>query len=163
MTEVITIGGETHVIEIGGETHVIDKSSETHVIEVGHQGPPGPPGLPGDAKPVTVGASPISGHSAVALNADGLLIYADCTDASQLGAILGVVDNAYATGAEATVQTEFDLTHVGWTFSPGPVFVGTSGALVQTLPPGALFAQVVGYALSPTRIRIDVQPPIALT
>ena len=30
------------------------------------------------------------------------------------------------------------------------------------LPPGALFSQVIGQAVSPTRVLIDVQPPINL-
>jgi hypothetical protein len=142
---------------------------EVEVIEIltaAEQGPRGIQGIPGPAGGetlVTVGADPISGHSAVAMDADGLLIYADCTDASQIGAALGVVANAYSAGDPAVVQTGFDLAHSGWAFSPGPVFVGESGALVQTLPPGAVFAQVVGFALSATRIRIDVQPPIVLT
>lgn len=125
-------------------------------------GPPGPIG-PGGATLVTVGAAPISGHTAVALDSGGLLIYADCTNPAHIGAVQGVVGNAYSPGDLAVVQTDFELVHAGWSFSPGPVFVGASGALVQTLPPGALFAQVVGFALAPTRIRVDVQPPIVLT
>jgi hypothetical protein len=126
-------------------------------------GPPGPIGPEGGATLVTVGAAPISGHTAVALDSGGLLIYADCTNAAHIGAVQGVVANAYSAGAQAVVRTGFELVHAGWSFSPGPVFAGASGALVQTLPPGAIFAQVVGFALAPTRIRVDVQPPIVLT
>lgn len=145
---------------------VIEVDTEVELVEVGEQGPRGIQGIPGPAGGatlVTVGATPISGHTAVALGADGLLIYADCTNPSHLGAVLGVVANAYGAGDPAVVQTSFDLVHAGWSFSPGPVLVGTSGALVQALPVGAVFAQVIGYALAPTRIRIDAQPPIVLT
>lgn len=133
------------------------------------QGVPGPrgiqgiPGPAGGATIVTVGATPLSGHTAVAMDADGLLIYADCTNPAHIGAVQGVIANAYGAGDPAVVQTDFDLAHAGWAFATGPVFVGAAGALVQTLPMGAVFAQVVGYALAPTRIRIDVQPPIVLT
>lgn len=130
---------------------------------VGPPGPPGPIGPEGGATLVTVGAAPISGHTAVALDSGGLLVYADCTNPAHIGAVQGVVGNAYSPGDLAVVQTDFELVHAGWSFAPGPVFVGASGALVQTLPPGAIFAQVVGYALAPTRIRVDVQPPIVLT
>lgn len=130
---------------------------------VGPPGPPGPIGPEGGATLVTVGAAPLSGHTAVALDAGGLLVYADCTNAAHIGAVQGVVASAYSAGAQAVVQTDFELVHAGWSFSPGPVLAGLSGALVQTLPPGAIFAQVVGYALAPTRIRVDVQPPIVLT
>ncbi len=130
---------------------------------VGPPGPPGPIGPAGGATTVMVGAAPISGHTAVALDSGGLLVYADCTNPAHIGAVQGVVGNAYSPGDLAVVQTDFELVHAGWSFAPGPVFVGASGALVQTLPPGAIFAQVVGYALAPTRIRVDVQPPIVLT
>ena len=130
------------------------------VLIAGKTGPIGPAG---GATLVTVGATPLSGHTAVAMDADGLLIYADCTNQTHIGAVQGVIANAYGAGDPAVVQTDFDLTHAGWAFATGPVFVGAAGALVQTLPVGAVFAQVVGYALAPTRIRVDVQPPIVLT
>lgn len=145
---------------------VIEVDTEVELVELGEQGPRGIQGIPGPAGGatlVTVGATPLSGHTAVAMDADGLLIYADCTNLAHLGAVLGVVANAYSPGDLSVVQTDFELVHAGWSFSPGPVFVGASGALVQTLPPGAIFAQVVGFALAPTRIRVDVQPPIVLT
>lgn len=135
------------------------------IVAVAEQGPRGIQGIPGPeggATLVTVGAVPISGHTAVALDPSGLLIYADCTNPAHLGAVLGVVANAYGAGDPAVVQTSFDLFHAGWSFTPGPVFAGAGGAIVQTLPPGAVFAQVLGYALSATRIHIDVQPPIAI-
>ena len=157
-TELLIIDDESEII--------IEVDTDVEVLEAAAQGPRGPQGIPGPAggaTTVTVGATPISGHTAVALDSGGLLVYADCTNAAHLGAVQGVVANAYSAGAQAVVQTGFELVHAGWTFLPGPVFVGASGALVQALPVGAVFAQVVGYALAPTRIRIDVQPPIVLT
>ena len=138
----------------------------TAVVTAAEQGPRGILGIPGPAggaTVVTVGAAPLSGHTAVAMGADGLLIYADCTNPAHIGAVQGVIANAYGAGDPAVVQTDFDMVHAGWAFATGPVFVGTGGALVQTVPLGAVFAQVVGYALSATRIRVDVQPPIVLT
>ena len=145
---------------------VTPPQSFSAVVMRGVPGPRGIQGIPGPAGGatiVTVGATPLSGHTAVAMDADGTLVYADCTNPAHLGAVQGVIANAYGAGDPAVVQTDFDLVHSGWSFSPGPVLVGAGGALVQSLPPGALFAQVVAYALSPTRIRIDPQPPIVLT
>ena len=158
---------DTELLIIDDESEIlIEVDTDVEVLEAAAQGPRGPQGIPGPAGGATtvmVGAAPISGHTAVALDSGGLLIYADCTNLAHLGAVLGVVANAYSPGDLAVVQTDFDLTHAGWAFATGPVFVGATGALVQTLPMGAVFAQVVGYALAPTRIRIDVQPPIVLT
>ena len=157
-TELLIIDDESEII--------IEIDTDIEVLEAAAQGPRGPQGIPGPAggaTTVTVGSAPISGHTAVALDSGGLLVYADCTNPAHIGAVQGVVGNAYSTGDLAVVQTDFDLTHAGWAFATGPVFVGASGALVQVLPVGAVFAQVVGYALAPTRIRVDVQPPIVLT
>jgi len=157
-TELLIIDDESEII--------IEVDTDVEVLEAAAQGPRGPQGIPGPAggaTTVTVGAAPISGHTAVALDSGGLLVYADCTNPAHIGAVQGVVGNAYSTGDLAVVQTDFELVHGGWSFSPGAVFVGVSGALVQVPPPGAVFAQVIGYALAPTRIRVDVQPPIVLT
>ena len=158
---------ETDVL-VEREVDVVVEQSEPEEIIVTEamQGPPGPQGIPGPAGGatlVTVGATPLSGHTAVALDSGGLLVYADCTNPAHIGAVQGVIANAYSPGDLAVVQADFGLVHAGWSFSPGPVFVGASGALVQVLPVGAVFAQVIGYALAPTLIRIDVQPPIVLT
>ena len=158
---------DTELLIIDDESEIlIEVDTDVEVLEAAAQGPRGPQGIPGPvggATTVMVGAAPISGHTAVALDSGGLLVYADCTNLANLGAVQGVIANAYSPGDLAVVQTDFDLTHAGWAFATGPVFVGATGALVQTLPMGAVFAQVVGYALAPTRIRIDVHPPIALT
>ena len=147
------------------ETLVVE-SDDLEIAEVAEQGPPGPQGIPGPtggATTVTVGVSAISGHAAVALDATGELIYADCTNPAHIGAVLGVTENAYAAGADAEVKTAFTLTHAGWAFAPGPVYVGAAGALTQSLPPGAVFAQVIGTALSSTVLHINPQPPIYLS
>ena len=78
------------------------------------------------------------------------------------GCLLGVVADAYSPGDDAVVQTGYVLEHAGWTWAPGPVLVGLSGQLAQAPPAGALFAQVIGQALSSTRVLIDINPPITL-
>ena len=128
----------------------------------GPVGPDGPPGPAGGATLIPVGGVPLSGHSAVALSADGTLSRADCTHSAHRGSVLGIVANAYVAGADAVVSNNTPLEHAGWAWAPGPVFVGIAGQLTQSLPPGALFSQVIGQAVSPTRVLIDVQPPINL-
>lgn len=133
------------------------------------RGVPGPRGIQGlqgpagDAITVTVGAQPLSGHSVVSVDAFGLLVKADSTDVAQRGAVMGLVANAYAPGELATVLTGYTLAHAGWSWAPGPIFVGAGGQLTQSLPPGAVFSQVVAHALSATLVLIDLQPPIALS
>lgn len=144
---------------------LVDEVEVVSIVAVAEQGPRGIQGIQGPAggtTTVTVGATPLGGHSAVAVDAAGLLIQADCTNPAHRGAVLGLLANAYSPGDQAVVQTAFTLEHSGWTWSPGPVFVGTAGQLTQTLPVGAVFSQVVAHALSPTLVLVDVQPPITI-
>lgn len=144
---------------------LVDEVEVVSIVAVAEQGPRGIQGIQGPAggtTTVTVGATPLSGHSAVAVDAAGLLIQANCTNPAHRGAVLGLLANAYSPGDQAVVQTAFTLEHSGWTWSPGPVFVGTAGQLTQTLPVGAVFSQVVAHALSPTLVLVDVQPPITI-
>lgn len=110
-----------------------------------------------------VGNTPISGHSAVVVAGDGTLVPADCSVLAHRGAVLGVIESAAAPGDVVRVSTGYSIEHPGWAWTPGtPIFVGLAGSLRQTVPVQARFAQVIGQALSPTRILIDVQPPVAI-
>lgn len=165
MTDLL-VAHETEILaEEAQDSVLVEQVEETEIVELGQQGPPGrqgPPGPAGDAITVKVGPSPISGHSVVACNALGELIAADATNPAHRGAVLGVVADAYSPGDDAVVQTGFVLEHSGWTWVPGPVLVGLAGQLAQAPPTGALFSQVIGQALSTTRVLIDINPPITL-
>ena len=165
MTDLLIVQEVEILAEEAQDSVLVEQVQETEIVEVGQQGPPGrqgPPGPAGDAITVKVGPQPISGHSVVACNAQGELIAADATNPAHRGAVLGVVADAYSPGDDAVVQTGFVLEHSGWSWAPGPVLVGLAGQLAQALPPGALFSQVIGEALSATRVLIDINPPITL-
>jgi len=165
VTDLVTVEEIQILAQQPDDSVLVDEVEAVSVVAVAEQGPRGPQGVPGPAggtTAVTVGATPLSGHSAVAVDGDGLLIKADCTNAAHQGAVLGLLANAYSPGDQAVVQTAFTLEHSGWTWAPGPVFVGAAGQLTQTLPAGAVFSQVVAHALSPTLVLVDVQPPITV-
>lgn len=165
MTDALIVEEIQILAEQTDDSVLVDEVEVVSIVAVAEQGPRGIQGIQGPAggtTTVTVGATPLSGHSAVAVDAAGLLIQADCTNPAHRGAVLGLLANAYSPGDQAVVQTAFTLEHSGWTWSPGPVFVGTAGQLTQTLPVGAVFSQVVAHALSPTLVFVDVQPPITI-
>lgn len=165
MADLVTVEEIQILAQQPDDSVLVDEVEVVNVVAVAEQGPRGIQGVPGPAggaTTVTVGATPLSGHSAVAADAAGLLIKADCTNPAHRGAVLGLLANAYSPGDQAVVQTAFTLEHAGWTWTPGPVFVGTAGQLTQTLPVGAVFSQVVAHALSPTLVLVDVQPPITV-
>lgn len=165
MTDLVVVE-EIEVLTVEGSDDVVLEQVEvTEIITDGEQGPrgiQGPAGPAGGATTVTVGSTPLSGHTVVACDAAGLLIYADSSNPAHRFAVLGLIENAYSPGDAAVVQTSFVLEHSGWTWAAGPVFLGLGGALVQTVPGSAVFSQVVGLALSATRVLIDVQPPITI-
>lgn len=107
----------------------------------------------------TVGATALSGFCVAAVGSDGLLVPADCTVAAHMGAVVGVVAPYVAAGDSATVQTGQVINYASWAWTTGPVFLGASGALTQTLGAGARFIQVVGHAVSATAMIVDVQAP----
>lgn len=165
MTDLVTVEEIQILAQQPNDSVLVDEVEAVRVVAVAEQGPRGPQGVPGPAggtTTVTVGVTALSGHSAVAADAAGLLIKADCTNPAHRGAVLGLLANAYSPGDQAVVQTAFTLEHSGWTWTPGPVFVGAAGQLTQTLPIGAVFSQVVAHALSPTLVLVDVQPPITI-
>ena len=165
MTDALIVEEIQILAEQTDDSVLVDEVEVVSIVAVAEQGPRGIQGIQGPAggtTTVTAGATPLSGHSAVAVDAAGLLIQADCTNPAHRGAVLGLLANAYSPGDQAVVQTAFTLEHSGWTWSPGPVFVGTAGQLTQTLPVGAVFSQVVAHALSPTLVLVDVQPPITI-
>ncbi len=165
MADVVTVEDIQILAEQANDSVLVSEQELIEVLAVAEQGPrgiQGPPGPAGGATTVTVGAQALSGHSVVAVDAAGLLVKADCTVAAQRGAVVGLLANAYAPGDQAVVQTAFTLEHSGWSWAPGPVFVGAAGQLAQSVPPGAVFTQVVAHALAPTLVLVDIQPPIAI-
>lgn len=137
------------------------------VLETALQGPPGPRGLTGasgNAQFTPVGSLPLSGHSIVAVGSDGNLVAASSANASHIGRIAGLVTDAYAAGSAAEVQRVGAVDHAGWAWTPGlPLLLATNGQMAHALPPGAVFSQTVGVALSATRIYLFLQPPISIT
>lgn len=165
MTDLVTVEEIQILAQQPDDSVLVDEVEVVQIVAVAEQGPRGIQGVPGPAggaTTVTVGATALSGHSVVAADAAGMLIKADCTNPAHQGAVLGLLANAYSPGDQAVVQNAFTLEHSGWTWAPGPVFVGAAGQLTQSLPGGAVFSQVVAHALSATLVLVDIQPPITL-
>jgi hypothetical protein len=70
-----------------------------------------------------------------------------------------------AAGAGQAVESVFSgrVESAGWGLTPDePIFLGVNGALVQVLPPSALFQKIIGRAVSATSAVIEIQPAIFL-
>lgn len=112
-----------------------------------------------------VATTPISGHRIVRISNTGNLAYASSTDISDAVNVIGISQNAAAAGGNVNIQTFGPLDEPSWNWIPGlPVFCGINGTLTQVPPegPGDSFSIIVGTAMLPTRIYVDVKQPIIL-
>lgn len=124
----------------------------------GEQGVPGPPGA---AALQRTAATTLGGHRVVRAAADGTVAYADAFDATHGDDTLGLTTGAAEAGQPVTVLTTGPIEHVGWAWASGePVFLIAGGQLAQAEAVGAAFEQVIGFAETPTRLFIQIQPPV---
>jgi TRAP-type uncharacterized transport system substrate-binding protein len=133
------------------------------VVAAGTQGPAGRQGAPGPA-----GGSAfqrLAGETLSALRVvyelAGQVFALDAGDAEHIDLLLGVTLTAADTGADINVQRSGVLDDAGWSWQPGRVWLGASGALTQT-PPADGFAVLIGSAVSATRITLNIQDAIQL-
>lgn len=123
----------------------------------GEEGPQGPPG---GASVTLVAGEALSGHRMVTKAPDDTAVYADnlTVGAEPLWLTLG----AALSGADVDAQSSGVVDEPSWTWTPGPLYLGSNGLLTQTLPGAPAFLCQVGYATSPTSIVLDRQPSIQL-
>lgn len=157
MNEIITTLIQPAVIK----TTLVPPGNIATTLVVG-QGPAGPPGVPGVGGSALqlVATVPLSSYMAIAVDANGQAIYANPLVAAHGILQLGIGLNSAAAGDLITIARNELVTHLGWTFTPGPVFLGLTGQLVQVIPPSAIFVKVIGWAISQTQILVNPQPPI---
>lgn len=84
--------------------------------------------------------------------------YPDTSVAADAGRVVGMSTTSAASGDPFDVLTQGEHVDAGWSWSPGPVFCGASGALTQS--PGTGWVLEVGRALSATRLLVDVKTPL---
>ena len=151
-------------------------TSTVHVVPVaGTPGEPGEPGTPGPQGPPGSAAeqvllsrtafSALSGHRVVTITSDSQLTYASNDMAWQLEVPLWLTLGAFADGATGLVLAYGPVVEPSWSWTPGPLYLGTNGLLTQDppQPPEALFSVQVGYATSQTGVFFERRPSISLT
>jgi len=133
------------------------------VTAAGGQGPPGGRGQPGPAGGSAV--ERIAGEQLSALRVTyewaGVVRYLDLQDAAHIDQVAGITLNAVEQGEPINLQLSGPLDDAAWTWQPGPVWLGPAGTLTQT-PPDDGYLLFIGNAVSPTRLIINIDQPIAL-
>lgn len=148
-------------------TTVVTVPTIVAVAAPGPQGPVGPQGLAGPAgsgtATFTAGIT-VSGHRMVIRQADGTVTYADWTTVGS--APLWMTLGAASSGATVTAQFSGVVDEPSWTWTPGPLYLGATGLITQTVPTasaGAVFLTQIGFATSPTSVVLDRCPSIRLS
>lgn len=149
----------TTVVSSSGLTTVV-KKQELLVTTVS-SGIIGPRGHSGGEVLERTSQVTISGHRAVISTGNDEVDYASNDIEDHQFRILGITTNAASPGFPISVRSFGEITEPSWNFSIGPVYLGTLGQLVQTVPSSpALFSIIVGYAISATTIVVNIQTPI---
>ena len=132
-------------LDVAGPNVVVTLGPYIEVVTTGGGGPAG------------VASSTINGHRFVAWQSDGTLAHAQPGD---LFAIAGLTTSAATVGQPVAALSEGAVAFSGWSWAPGPVFLGVDGTLTQTLPASG-WVVVVGRG-DGTRLFITIQPPVAV-
>lgn len=151
-------------VSVKEEYPVISGEKETTVVIAGQSGPPGPRGNQGIAgtqfERNTSGS--MSALRVVWEGSDGIVHALDKDDGDHVGLIAGLTITATGTAGSVVVQRAGPVDDDAWSWvTSGLIWLGDSGIPTQT-PPTTGYDVQIGYAVSPTRIYLDIQPPINL-
>lgn len=105
----------------------------------------------------TAGAD-LSALRVVCADGSGGVRYASPT-ASDTRHVVGLTITAALTGSDVVVQYAGPVEDNSWSWTPGPVYLGASGALTQTTPTTGSWLKVA-VARSATEIVVRVGEPI---
>lgn len=156
---------ETDVL-VEREVDVVLEQSEPEEIIITEvvQGPPGPPGMPGPAggtSHIRTSAAALSALLVVWEDELGVVRPLDSADEDHIDLLCGLTITGTSSAGPVTVQRTGAVDDTAWSWTPGRVYLGTSGALTQT-PPNNGFDVLVGVAVSPTRLILSFQDPIQM-
>lgn len=105
----------------------------------------------------------LSGQRIVTPRPDDTVEYADNTNPAHQNAPLWLTTGAVADGGTVTVVAFGPVEESSWSWTPGLLFLGTTGFITQTAPTSpTLFLAVIGEATGTTDAFIDRQPSISL-
>lgn len=131
-------------------------------LSVGVTGPPGPVGPAGSETVTKIAAQALGGGRIVKLLSSGQVDYASNSAMGDAMAVFGLTLGATSAGGNVNVQKHGDVVDGAFAFSPGIVYLGTSGIMTQTYPSAGAFVLIVGEALSATRLFVNIREPIFL-
>lgn len=164
---VVVTAKDTAVVVSERERSVVvtPPQPQTAVVVRGVPGPRGPQGEIGPA-----GGSAFTRQSTGALSAlrvvweddNGVVRPLDAHDDEHIDLVCGLTLTAAPTSGDVTVQRSGPVDESAWSWTPGRVYLGADGSLTQTPAEDDGYDVLIGYAVSPTRLYLDIQDPIHL-
>lgn len=103
----------------------------------------------------------LSGHRVLVKNSSGQMVEADKNTPAHMHRVAGVGINSASAGSTVQVQSFGELVEPSWNWVEGPVYLGNTGQLTQTVPTSG-FLILIGTATAPTVLRIQLGAPISL-
>jgi hypothetical protein len=103
----------------------------------------------------------LSGHRVLVKFPSGQMFLADKDTPAHMHKVAGVGLNSAGSGSAVQVQSFGELVEPTWNWVEGPVYLGNSGQLTQTVPTSG-FLVLIGTATAPTVLRIQLGAPISL-
>ena len=89
------------------------------------------------------------------------VFYLDPADSDHIELLLGISFTSATAGQLLSVQRSGVMDDSGWSWIPGPVWLGSNGTLTQS-PPATGYDVRIGAAVSATRITLNLQDAIEL-
>ncbi len=103
----------------------------------------------------------LSGNRVLVKLPSGQMFPADKDTPSHMHKVAGVGLNSASAGSAVQVQSFGELVEPTWNWVEGPVYLGNAGQLTQTVPTSG-FLVLIGTAIAPTVLRIQLGAPISL-
>lgn len=163
--DILEVPTEQVLLEASQDNTLLEPVQELVLLTEAQQGPPGPAGIPGPA-----GGQVLQRKAGMDMSAL-LVVYedlfgsvwpADPDAESDVLALLGVTVSAAEGGQPINVQRMGHIDDNAWQLQPGRrVFLGKQGRLTQEAPQVG-YDVLIGMAISPTRLLLNIQDPIEL-
>jgi hypothetical protein len=110
-----------------------------------------------------IASGDIGGHRVVCSFSNTQAEYATKDDLNKSRSVLGITQGASSDGELLTIQSAGEITEGSWNWTPQQfVYLSTNGLLTQTAPSTG-FLLIIGFAVSATKIAINIGHPISLT
>lgn len=163
--QVLVVAAEGKKVCLQQEAPLIVQNEQSHqfTILAGQRGQQGEQGIPGPAGGTAL--SRVAGETLSALRVvyeiDGEVFLLDSADDVHIDQLLGLTITSGNASENVNVQLVGAVDDASWSWTPGRVYLGANGFLTQT-PPDAGYLVLVGYAVSATRLILNIQDNIEL-